>query len=619
MSPNDAGAPAFRFGPAIEPGGVRFRLWAPAAEAVAVILAPDTGAETRHPLAPQGDGWFEALVAEAGPGTDYLFDTGHDLRVPDPASRFQAADALGPSRVIDPDDHVWRETGWAGRPWAETVIYELHVGTFSPEGTFDGVRERLDHLVDLGVTAIELMPVADFPGARNWGYDGVLPFAPDSAYGTPQDLKRLIDAAHGRGLMVFLDVVYNHFGPEGNFLHAYAPAFFTDRHETPWGSAIDFSRPAVRRFFVENVLYWLDEYRFDGLRFDAVHAILDDEPTHILEEIATTARATIDPARHIHLVLENDANEARRLRPGPEGGPGRSTYEAQWNDDWHHVAHVLLTGESGGYYGDYADAPRDRMIRAMGQGFVYQGEPSPHRGGAARGEPSADLPPTAFVDFVQNHDQIGNRAFGDRLTTLAEPRALEAMTALLLLAPSPPLLFMGEEWGTRRPFLFFCDFHDALADAVREGRRREFESFPDFADPKAREAIPDPNDPATAEASRLDWAERDAPEHARRLGLTRALLGLRAREVVPLIPGLGRPTVAPLGETGLRGDWPHATAGGLTVVCNPSPAPVALDVLIEGRPLHASDPEADVSGAADSAIPGWTTIWWRRPPGSVAP
>jgi len=610
---------ARRFGPAIEPGGVRFRLWAPAASEVGVILAPGAAGEARHALAPVGDGWFEALVAEAAPGTDYLFDAGGDLRFPDPATRFQPDDALGASRVVDDDAYAWRETGWTGRPWAETVIYELHVGTFSPEGTFDGVRRRLDHLAGLGVTAIELMPVADFPGARNWGYDGVMPFAPDSAYGTPDDLKRLIDVAHGRGLMVFLDVVYNHFGPEGNFLHAYAPAFFTDRHETPWGPAIDFDRPPVRRFFVENVLHWLETYRFDGLRFDAVHAILDDSPTHILDEIAGTARAAIGDRRHVHLVLENDDNRARYLRPGTGGGPARAGYDAQWNDDWHHVAHVLLTGESGGYYGDYADAPRDRMLRALGQGFVYQGEPSPHRGGAPRGEPSADLPPTAFVNFIQNHDQIGNRAFGDRLTTLAEPRALEAMTALLLLAPAPPLIFMGEEWGTRRPFLFFCDFHDTLADAVREGRRREFASFPDFADPQSRAAIPDPNDPATAEASRIDWSEPERTEHAHRLALYRTLLTLRQREVVPLIPGLGPAAVAPLGQTALRADWSHEAGGGLSVACNVGPTPVALDILIEGRAIHASAPDADTSGAAGATVPGWTTVWWRRPGNGGAP
>ena len=345
------------------------------------------------------------------------------------------------------------------------MIYQLHVGTFSEEGTFDGVRRRLGYLADLGVTAIQLMPIADFSGTRNWGYDGVLPFAPDRAYGSPEALKLLIDEAHGHGLQVFLDVVYNHFGPDGNYLHSYAPDMFRHDVPTPWGDAIDYRKRVVRDFVVNNVLLWLEEYRVDGLRFDAVQAIVDDTEPHLLEEIAHSVRHRFGRHRYVHLVLENEENQASLLER-EDGTP--TLYNAQWNDDFHHAAHVALTGEDEAYYKDYADAPVERLGKALAEGFVYQGENMPYRG-SERGEPSAHLPPTAFVNFLQNHDQIGNRAFGDRLSDLAPAGAVEAMTCLLLLSPSIPMLFMGEEWGTKRPFRFFTDFHDELADAVREG------------------------------------------------------------------------------------------------------------------------------------------------------
>jgi malto-oligosyltrehalose trehalohydrolase len=516
------------FGTEVTESGTRFTLWAPSAQSIDLVIdhpVPHGGENTdivpaEFRLKPDREGFARSEVIPVGPGTLYRYRINNELLVPDPASRAQQHDVHGPSQVVDPRDYEWQQSNWRGRRWEETVLYELHVGTFTAAGTFRAAMEQLDHLADLGVTAVELMPIADFPGERNWGYDGVLPFAPDASYGTPNDLKRLVDACHARGLMAFLDVVYNHFGPEGNYLGAYAAPFFTDAFDTPWGAAIDFSRRPVRDFFVHNALYWLEEYRFDGLRFDAVHAILDPSDRHILTEIAERVRATVDPDRHVHLVLENDHNNARFLAT-------RELYDAQWDDDFHHTAHTLVTGEEQGYYMDFAAAPVSNLARSLGEGFVYQGEPSPFRDGQNRGEPSGHLPPSAFVHFIQNHDQIGNRAFGDRLTETVDPQTLELAIAVQCLTPHIPMLFMGEEWATQRPFRFFCDFGEELAAAVREGRRREFASFPEFRDPKARERIPDPNDPQTCAACRLDWEAAASEAGQARLALYRELLQIR--------------------------------------------------------------------------------------------
>ena len=445
-------------------GRVRFRLWAPAARQVELSLAGDS---KRTALDRRNNGWFELNTIEAKAGSQYYFRIDDEHEVPDPASRFQPQDVHGPSEVVAPHAFEWRDHAWQGRPWEEAVIYELHVGAFTASGTFSAACERLDYLADLGITAIELMPVADFPGKRNWGYDGVFSFAPDSVYGRPEDLKELVQSAHERGIMVFLDVVYNHFGPEGNYLNSYAPRFFTDRHKTPWGNAINFDGPEsrpVRDFFIHNALYWLIEYHFDGLRLDAVHAIVDDSTPDILTELAGTVRSAIAPDRHVHLILENDRNQSHYLRRTQHCQPRE--YTAQWNDDIHHVLHVLITGEHDGYYSDYADRPLDRLGRCLVEGFAYQGERSSYRHGQPRGESTAGLPPAAFVSFLQNHDQIGNRAFGERIVKLAESPAIRAAAAILLLAPSPPMLFMGEEFGAETPFLFFCDFENDLAEAV---------------------------------------------------------------------------------------------------------------------------------------------------------
>jgi malto-oligosyltrehalose trehalohydrolase len=521
----------------LDAGRARFRLWAPSAAGVELVLA-GRGKPVYLPMRALGGGWHET-AAPAGPGTRYRYRIDGALEVPDPASRCNPEDVHGPSMVVDPLAFEWNDGAWLGRPWEEAVLYELHVGAFTPEGTFAAAIGRLDHLAALGITGVELMPVADFPGARNWGYDGVLPFAPDSAYGPPEDLKRLVAAAHERGLMALLDVVYNHFGPEGNYLPAYAAPFFSEGRGTPWGAALDFDGArarVVRDYVVHNALYWLEEYRFDGLRLDAVHAIFDDSSPHIVTELAQRVRAGPGRSRHVHLVLENDGNESRRL-----DGTGRSPARcnAQWNDDLHHAFHVLLTGETGGCYADYAREPERHLGRALAEGCAYQGERSGYRGGAARGEPSADLPPAAFVSFLQNHDQVGNRARGERLATLAAERPLRAAVAAWLLAPAPPLLFMGEEFGAVTPFLFFCDFGPDLAAAVAEGRRREFARFAGFAGGGAEVPVPDPNVPDTFARSKLDWTCAAAPEHARWLDFYRGLLRLRRERIVPLLAGAG--------------------------------------------------------------------------------
>jgi malto-oligosyltrehalose trehalohydrolase len=594
-------------------GAVRFRLWAPAQRRISVALGNETA---EHPMQAQGDGWFEAVIQDgsARAGTLYRYKLEDGTYIPDPASRFQPRDAHGPSEVIDSTSYSWRNDDWRGRPWVEAVLYELHVGCFSDDGTFDGVRRHLDHLSELGITAIELMPLSDFEGVRNWGYDGVLPYAPDSAYGRPDSLKRLIDEAHGRQLMVFLDVVYNHFGPTGNYLNRYASKFFTSHHQTPWGDAVNFDDEGsrvVRDFFIHNALYWLEEYRFDGLRFDAVHAIKDDSADNILEEIARTVRSMLPQNRHVHLVLENDDNCAHLLERDDAGRA--ALYDAQWNDDFHHCAHVLVTGEDAGYYGDYHTHPIARFGRVLAEGFAYQGEASGHRGGRRRGEPSADLPPTAFVSFLQNHDQIGNRAFGERLTTLADPQALQAMQAILLLSPEIPMLFMGEEWGTHRPFLFFCDFHDELAEAVRDGRCREFSRFPQFQAVDVCDRIPDPNALDSFTRSRLDWSEAASRKGQTYLDRVRALLALRHAQIVPRLSDQGQARASySTGEKGtVKVCWWLAGDARLHLFANLTATEATnLDWTIPGLPLHAVA-GGDVELTADArldVLPPWSVI-----------
>jgi malto-oligosyltrehalose trehalohydrolase len=589
------------FGAALQPDGtVRFRLWAPGQPKVSLAIQ-DRGSPLL--LEPRGDGWFELATDAAQAGSHYAYQLSDGMRVPDPASRQQAEDAHGPSMVVDPRSYRWHTLQWRGRPWHEVVLYELHVGAFSDSGDFDGVQRKLDWLAQLGITAIELMPIADFAGKRNWGYDGVLPFAPDRTYGTPDQLKALIDAAHERGLMMFLDVVYNHFGPEGNYLGRYAPQFFTDRHQTPWGGAIDFSQPMVRDFFVHNALYWLNEFQFDGLRLDAVHAILDDSRTHILTELAHRVREGCAADRHVHLVLENDANQVRFL-----GHSRASQYNAQWNDDFHHASHVVLTRESEGYYIDYQSDPLAALGRALAEGFVFQGEASVHRDGAPRGERTRDLPHSAFVAFLQNHDQVGNRAFGERLAQLVRPELLRAAASILLLSPQIPLLFMGEEWASSKPFQFFCDFDGELAQAVREGRRREFAKFPAFAEPEVRGRIPDPNNVATFARSRLDWSEAEQDMHADHLQFCRELLAVRRDAITPRLDRAQvRNAKFETSEGLLRVSWRLTDDTTLSLVANlradSSSVPLTAP---SGRMLHSTHPHV----ADDAAKPGWFAAWY---------
>jgi maltooligosyltrehalose trehalohydrolase len=545
--------------------GTRFRLWAPRADAVTLCLEADN---REIPMGAEPEGWFSLTTELARPGTRYRYLV-EGLKVPDPAARWQPGDVHGASEVIDPSAYEWHDDGWRGRPWEEIVLYELHTGTFSESGDFAGVQRHLDHLAELGVTAIELMPVADFPGRWNWGYDGVLLFAPDTAYGRPEDLKRLVEACHARGLGILLDVVYNHFGPDGNYLHHYAPGFFTDRHQTPWGAAINFDdrqSRVVRDFYIHNALYWLEEFHLDGLRFDAVHAIADTSEPDVLEEIAAAVRRR-DWERPIHLVLENDKNQSRHLVR--ENGRPR-LYTAQWNDDIHHVIRALTSGEAGGYYADYAEAPVEKLGRALAEGFVYQGEPSAYRDGEARGEASADLPPTAFVSFIQNHDQVGNNAFGSRLSKLATPEAIRVAAAVYLLSPQVPMLFMGEEWAAEQPFTFFCDFGPELAAAVRDGRRQEFAKFPEFQDEAARERIPDPGAEATFRSSILDWSAPGQPRHAEWLAFYRELISVRAREVVTRLPRIGGKagSFRVLGQKAVLATWRLEQDGTLSLAAN---------------------------------------------------
>ncbi len=577
------------FGATFGSDGVTFRLWAPAAKRVEVML------DVPHDMQRSDDGWFAATVATTTAGLRYRFRIDGETQVPDPASHYQPEGVFGPSEVIDHDSYHWRATEWRGRRWEEAIVLEAHVGTFTTAGTYRAMVEKLDHLVTTGITALELMPLADFPGRRNWGYDGVLWYAPASIYGRPDDLKTLIDEAHLRGLMVFLDVVYNHFGPEGNFLGCYAPAFFSPA-STPWGNAIDYRVPQVREFAIANALSWLSNYRFDGLRLDAVHAIVEPgDPPFLAELSRQVGRFAAATRRTIHLILENDDNRATLLDPLTDPPDGR--YRAQWNDDYHHAWHVLLTGESTGYYQDYPDPGRG-IARALGSGFIYQGEASDHRGGERRGEPSRDLPPTAFVAFLQNHDQIGNRAFGDRLETLAEPAAMEAALAVTLLAPMPPMLFMGEEWGSRAPFPFFCDFAGDLAEAVRQGRRREFRA----AYATHGDEIPDPLSEATFHSARLDWSELASPSAIGRLSLVRRLLAIRKERIVPHL-ATARFDDARISAAGLlSARWRLGTSGSLVLLAN-----------LSGTAVPAPEPEPSgevIWGDRDrDMMKPWSVIW----------
>ncbi len=559
-------------------GGTRFALWAPKPQRVSLVLGRDR--VRRLAMQRDAEGWHRLVVSDAPPGTAYAFDIGDGNPVPDPASRSNPWDVNGPSTVVDSQAFDWDDSGWRGRPWHEAVVYELHIGTFTPEGTFLAAIAKLDHLAETGITALEVMPVSDFPGARNWGYDGVLPYAPDAAYGAPEDFKRFIAAAHRRGIMVLLDVVYNHFGPEGNHLSKYAPQFFNEAHQTPWGAAINFDGEhsgIVRDFFVQNALYWVNEFHLDGLRLDAVHAIHDDSGDHIVREIAQALDDGPRRDRPVHLVLENERNDSRFL----ERRGAHAT--AQWNDPWHHSVHVLCTGETDGYYAMFAQDTARLLARSFAEGF------------------DAQLPSEAFMPFLQNHDQVGNRAMGERLATLAPHEGLRLATAALLLAPQVPLVFMGEELGARTPFFYFCDFEGDLARAVREGRRKEFAAFAKFSSPESREKIPDPNAGQTFEASKLDWGHVDMEW----LAFFRAMLALRREFIVPRLAGKhGGARFAVKGRSGVAVDWTLADGSLLHLRANFGPDAEPALVPARGALLH-SEGECGAQGG----MPPWGGAW----------
>jgi 1,4-alpha-glucan branching enzyme/maltooligosyltrehalose trehalohydrolase len=615
---SDTHAHAMRFGAQLrEGGGVDFRLWAPGARRVELVLKIQVAEHFIEAHGDAGDGdedpsakdWYQLFVPEAGPGTRYRWRIDGDLAVPDPASRSNPDGVHDFSEVIEPQAFAWQHSAsWSGLPWHEAVMYEMHVGAFTPQGTYAAAQAHLSELADLGITAIQLMPQASYPGRFGWGYDGVLPFAPQCSHGAPDDLKRFIDAAHGLGMMVMLDVVYNHFGPDGNYLPCYAPAFFSDKHHTAWGAAVNFDGPGsatVREFFIDNALYWLDEYRFDGLRFDAVHAMLDDSRPDIMQALSASVRQRW-PDRHIHLVLENDSNDAARL--AEPATPGK--FEGQWNGDFHHPLHVLLTGEQDGYYAEYADDPVAQLATSLTDGLVWRGGPHNWEHAQPRRRTTSAQSLLTMVNFLQNHDQVGNRAMGDRLAQLVDAPALKLVTALHLLNPPPPMLFMGEEAGAVTPFLYFSDWNGDLRQAVTEGRRKEFAQFPQFANAETRALIPDPCDEKTFLRSKLDWAARAQPEAKGWLAFHRELLTLRQLWITPHLPSLctGQHRSERIGDKALRVHWHFGAGLVLGMAINLSDKALSLPTTAQALTLDRAI--FKLGEVADHELGPWSGCWW---------
>ncbi|WP_434046843.1 MULTISPECIES: malto-oligosyltrehalose trehalohydrolase [Sorangium] len=506
----------------IEGGAVRFRVWAPDHDRVEIVTYGEDGEEVTGalPAAPTGGGYFEATAPGLGAGALYKVRIDGEGPFPDPYARAQPLGVHGPSAVDDPS-FAWTDAGWKGVALEDLVLYEVHIGTATQEGTFDALIPRLAELRELGITAIEIMPVASFPGERGWGYDGVDLFAPSAAYGGPEGLRRLVDAAHAAGLGVILDCVYNHFGPDGNYLRAYTKRYFTERHKTPWGDAVNYDGEGaeqVRALAISNAEMWIRDFHIDGLRLDATHAILDDTAPHVLREIAERARAA-GGGRRVVVIAEDSLNDTRLVTPPGHGGHG---LDGVWADDFHHELRVLFAGDRDGYFEDHRGTAED-IAATIRKGWLYEGQVSKHAG-KPRGTPAEPVPPPCFVHCIQNHDQIGNRALGDRLGAAVSPAAFRTMSALLLITPYTPLLFMGQEWNARTPFQYFTDHDAELGRLVTEGRRREFQYFTSFSGAE----VPDPQDPRTFQRSKLDWSERQRPEHAGVLAWYRELLGLRA-------------------------------------------------------------------------------------------
>ncbi|HLS73645.1 MAG TPA: malto-oligosyltrehalose trehalohydrolase [Actinomycetaceae bacterium] len=554
-------------------------VWAPAAERVEVSLPGG-----RHPLQARDGGWW-ATTEPLAPGTDYLLHVDGGPGLPDPRSPWQPEGVHGPSRTFDARAFEWTDAGWRGRSSLGAVIYELHVGTFTPEGTLDAAIGRLDHLVHLGVDMVELMPVAAFPGEFGWGYDGVALYAVHEPYGGPAALQRFVDAAHARGLAVCLDVVYNHLGPSGNYLGQFGP-YFTDRHETPWGAAVNLDGPdagPVRRFVVDNALRWLRDFHIDALRLDAVHALIDDSPTHVLaelsDEVATLSR---EVGRPLSLIAESDLNDARMVTPTAEGGLGMT---AQWDDDVHHALHARLTGERHGYYVSFGST--DTLRQALTEVFVHAGTYSEFRGKVWGAPVPADVDARRFVVFASNHDQVGNRAIGDRPTRVLTDGQLAISAALTILGPYTPMLFMGEEWGARTPFQYFTDHAEAeLAESIRQGRSREFATH-GWTELYGEEVqVPDPQARSTFTASKLDWDEADRPGHTRLLAFYRDLIGLRRTEA-DIASGVRADTAVRAAE---GGGWLVLDRGKVSIAVN----------------LDDTPREVPLRGVVREVLLGWT-------------
>lgn len=571
-----------------------FRVWAPKASQMDLVLAGD--APEPIPMTKDKNDYWSATITSAKPGTKYWYRLDGAVLRPDPASHSQPDGVHGPSQIIDHRSFRWTDRAWRGLPLERLVLYELHVGTFSPEGTFDAIIPRLPILRADGISAIELMPIAPFAGHRNWGYDGTYPYAVQASYGGPEGLKRLVNACHRTGIAVFLDVVYNHLGPEGNYLGQFAP-YFTERYRTPWGMAMNFDGPysrEVRTYFIQNALYWLREYHIDGLRLDAVHAIFDQSAIPFLrqlsEEVALFRRKA---GRHCHLIAESDLNDPRMIRPSQRGGFGM---DAQWSDDFHHSIHALLTGERAGYYADFGEL--QHVATALTDGFVYAGQYSRHRK-RVHGDSVLDCPPSQLVIACQTHDQVGNRLHGDRLSSLVSFETLKASRALHLLAPYVPLFFMGEEYAETRPFNFFVSHSEPeLLDAVRRGRKKEFSRFHWDGDP------PDPADPETFIRSTLAWERRDVGQHGIMLEFTKRLLTLR--RTVPAFRMLTRKSMAVKTDQKkklimMARQW---RASRSCVICNFGPEPCSVRALVpKGRWKLAIDSSDTHWGGPGTSMP----------------
>jgi len=539
-----------------------FKVWAPNARSVAVLIA-----QKSYPLVASQGGWWNAAVEEAGSGTDYFFSVDGGDPLPDPRSTWQPEGIHGPSRVIDHSNFQWTDRKWQARPLSSAIIYELHIGTFTPQGTFKSVIENLDYLADLGITHIELMPVVEFSGDWGWGYDSVDLFAPHHLYGTPDDLKSLIDASHARGLAVLLDVVYNHLGPVGNYLQRFGP-YFTEAYKTPWGAAVNFDHKGsheVRQFFLDNAAMWLRDYHFDGLRLDAIHAIFDRSAIHFLESLSNRIDSlAAHLGRRLVLIAESDLNDPRVVTPREAGGFGM---DAQWSDDFHHALHAILTGERNGYYDGFQSLAQ--LAKALQRAFVYDGIFS-HFRDRVHGRPVVGLSGHRFLGYSQNHDQVGNRAQGERLCQLVSAGKQKIAAALMLTSPFVPMLFQGEEYGASTPFQYFTHHQDAaLGKSVSEGRRSEFEDFG-----WKPEQVPDPQDPETFRRSKLDWRELTAPQHAALLDWYKKLIHLRESCAALTNGRLDRVEVS-FDE---RSEWFVMKRDDVEVICNLAPDRQAIPI-----------------------------------------